>query len=215
MKYHNIFPQLRSSVGVDPVPEVRDPHVNSWSLRGTADPPGHETHHGPSPRLGLTDQRRSSISSAGVLPNLSPSTDLTGVQLEPVSNSTSLIVESKLEVSVTAAAGHQRQSNLLLNELELTVHLVLAPAGHVTSDPGTVGEEEVELVVARGEAGRVDVGVVEADVSVCVEDGEIIVQTASIELRMFEDPDDGVLRVIELLGRLEATSVPLSNTDFQ
>jgi len=85
----------------------------------------------------------------------------------------------------------------------------------VTSDPGTVGEEEVELVVARGEAGRVDVGVVEADVSVCVEDGEIIVQTASIELRMFEDPDDGVLRVIELLGRLEATGVPLSNTDFQ
>ena len=85
----------------------------------------------------------------------------------------------------------------------------------MTSDTGTVGEEEVELVVAGGEAGGVDVGVVEADVSVCVEDGEVIVQTAGIELRMFEDPDDGVLRVIELLGRLEATSVPLSNTDFQ
>merc|ERR1719412_1190719 len=98
MKYHNMFPQLRSSVGVDPVPEVRDPHINSGCLRSTTDPPGHQTHHGPSPRLSLTDQRRSSISSAGVLTNLSSSTDLTGVQLEPVAKSLSLVVKSSPQV---------------------------------------------------------------------------------------------------------------------
>ena len=85
----------------------------------------------------------------------------------------------------------------------------------MTSDPGAVGEQEVELIVTGGKAGGVHVGVVEVDVSVCVEDGEVVVETISVKLRMFEDPDDGVLRVIELLRRLEAAGVPFSDTDFQ
>merc|ERR1719278_818867 len=209
-----MFPQL--SVGVDPVPEVRDPGVNSWSLRGTTHPPGHQTDHSPSPRLSLADQRRSSISSAGVLTNLSPGTDLTGVQLEPVAEALSLVVESELQVRVTLTAGHQRHRHLPLDELELAVHLVLAPASHVAPHTSPVTEQEVELVVTGGQTGRVHVGAgVDLDVPLSVEDGDVVVQSARVELGVLEDPGDGVLLVVDLLGGVEATGVPLANTNFQ
>ena len=145
MKYHNMFPQLRSSVGVDPVPEVRDPHINSRSLRSTTDPPGHQTHHGPSARLSLTDQRRSSISSAGVLTNLSSSTDLTGVQLEPVSHSGLLGVESSLQGGVAAEVVHQRKGDFVLDELEVSSELVFTPASYVTPHSTSVTEEQHDI----------------------------------------------------------------------
>merc|ERR1719412_2356266 len=215
MKYHNMFPQLRSSVGVDPVPEVRDPHINSRCLRSTTDPPGHQTRHGPSPRLSLTDQRRSSISSAGVLPNLSPSTDLTGVQLEPVSNSGLLGVESNLQLSLALSGRDEREIHLLWDELELAVHLVLPPASHVAPHAGPVTEQEVELVVTGGQAGGVHVGMVEADVPVHVQDSEVVVQPGEAHLGVLEDPGDGVLLVSLGLGSIEACGVPLTNSDLQ
>ena len=66
-------------------------------MGGTTNAPGDETDNGPSTGLSLTDERRSSISSAGVLSNLSASTDLTGVQLEPVADSGLLGVEGALQ----------------------------------------------------------------------------------------------------------------------
>merc|ERR1719412_2994880 len=215
MKYHNMFPQLRSSVGVDPVSVVSDINIDSREIRGTSNTPGHQTHHCPSPRLSLTNERRPSISSAGVLPNLSPSTDLTGVQLEPVSYSGLLGVESNLQLSLALSGRDEREIHLLGDELELAVHLVLPPASHVAPHTCPVTEQEVELIVTGGETGGVHVGMVEADVSVHVEDGEVVVQPGETHVGVLEDPGDGVLLMSLRLGSIEACGVPLTNSDLQ
>merc|ERR1719412_1622616 len=215
MKYHNMFPQLRSSVGVDPVSVVRNINVDTRELRGTSNAPGDETDHGPSTRLSLTDERRSSISSTGVLANLSSSTDLTGVQLEPVANSGLPRVQSSLQLGLALSGGDKREIDLPWDELELAVHLILAPASHVASHSSPVAEQEVELVVAGGQAGRVHVGAVEADGSGHVEDGEVVVQPGETHAWVFEDPGHGVLLVSHRLGSIEACGVPLTHSDLQ
>ena len=73
----------------------------------------------------------------------------------------------------------------------------------------------VEHVVAGGQAGRVDVGVAEVDVPVGVEESDVVAESAGGELRMLQDPDDGVLLVVELLGAVEAAGVPLSHSGLQ
>ena len=73
----------------------------------------------------------------------------------------------------------------------------------------------VEHVVAGGQAGRVDVGVAEIDVPVGVEEGDVAAESAGGELRVLQDPDDGVLLVVELLGVVEPASVPLSHSGLQ
>ena len=79
-----------------------------------------------------------------------------------------------------------------------------------------VTEQEVELVVTGGQAGRVDVGTgVDLNVPLSVEDGDVVVQPAGVELGVLQDPRDGVLLVVDLLGGVEATGVPLTNSDFQ
>ena len=103
----------------------------------------------------------------------------------------------------------------MLDELKVSGELVLAPASHVTPHTSPVTEQEVELVVTGGQAGRVDVGTVEADVSVHVEDGEVVVQPGETHVGVLQDPRDGVLLVVDLLGGVEATGVPLTNSDFQ
>ena len=81
---------------------------------------------------------------------------------------------------------------------------------------GPVTEQEVELVVTGGQAGCVHVGAgVDLDVSLSVEDGDVVVQPAGVEIGVLEDPDDGVLLVVDLLGGVEPTGVPLANTNFQ
>ena len=185
-------------------------------MGGTTNAPGDETDNGPSTGLSLTDERRSSISSAGVLSNLSPSTDLTGVQLESVANSGLPRVQSNLQLGLALSGGDKREIDLLGDELELTVHLILAPASHVASHSSPVAEQEVELVVTGGQAGRVDVGAgVDLNVPLSVEDGDVVVQPAGVELGVLEDSGHGVLLVVYLLGGVEATGIPLANTDFQ
>ena len=138
------------------------------------------------------------------------------VQLLPVSGAGLAGVEGSLELGLALVVRHETEVNLLGDELECSINLVLAPASHVASDTSSIAEDVVELVVTGGQAGRVHVGVGEdINVSVCVEDGEVVVETASVELRMFKDPDYGVLRVIKLLGPVEPASIPFSDTDFQ
>ena len=73
----------------------------------------------------------------------------------------------------------------------------------------------VEHVVAGGQAGRVDVGVAQVDVAVGVEEGDVATESAGGELRVLQDPDDGVLLVVELLGVVEPAGVPLSHSGLQ
>ena len=127
-------------VGIDPVSVVRDLHVDSRKIWGTSNAPGHQTHHGPSSRLSLTYQRWSSISSAGILANLSSRTNLAGVELEPVTHARLTSVESKFEGGVTSELLHQRNINLVLDELKWSRKLILAPACDMAPHSGTIAE---------------------------------------------------------------------------
>ena len=50
---------------------------------------------------------------------------------------------------------------------------------------------------------------------VSVEESDVIAESASVELRVLEDPDHCVLLVVKLLRGIEATGVPLTNSHFQ
>ena len=124
-------------------------------------------------------------------------------------------VESKLESGLALITWHQRQVNLLGDELEAAINLVLAPPSHVTPAPGTIAEDVVKLVVTGGQTGGVDVGEAQVNVPVSVEKGDVIAQSSLVELRMFQDSDDSVLFMVELFRTIKTTGIPFSNTYFQ
>jgi len=89
---------------------------------------------------------------------------------------------------------------LLGNELEAPIHLVLAPASHIAANTSPIAELVAELVSARGQTCRVHIGMVHVDVSVGVEDRKVVAKTAVAHLWVLEDPSDGVLFMLGLLG---------------
>ena len=124
-------------------------------------------------------------------------------------------VKSNLKLGLTLTSRDQRQVNLLGDELEATIHLILAPSSHMTADTCPIAEDVVKLVVAGGQAGGVDVGVVDVDVPVHVEDGNVVAQSGGAHAGVLEDPDHGVLLVLLLLGSIEPGGVPLTHSHFQ
>ena len=62
----------------------------------------------PPSRLSLAHKRTASISSAGVLAHLTPSTDLTGVDEEPISSPSLLVVQGSSQLFLTLTASEQR-----------------------------------------------------------------------------------------------------------
>ena len=124
-------------------------------------------------------------------------------------------VESELESGLALITWHQRQVNLLGDELEAAINLVLAPPRHVTPDPGTIAEDVVKLVVTGWKTSGVDVGMVDVDVSVSVEDGDVVAESGGAHAGVLEDPDHGVLLVSLLLWSIETRGIPLSYSHLQ
>ena len=139
---------------------MRDPGVDAGHVAGTADTPGDEPHHGPPARLSLADQGAAPVPRAGILAHLAPGADLAITQCEPVAAVGPLPVEGRLQPGVAAVALDEGQVDLVLDELEATVHLVLAPASNPTPESGAVVEGMGELVLAGGQAGCVHVRLV-------------------------------------------------------
>jgi len=137
------------------------------------------------------------------------------VKLEPVPGALSLIVESNFEVVVASLIRNKRKRNLLLNELEASIKLILAPPSDPAPDPSPIVEHIVKLVVTGWKTRGVHIGLTEVNVSVSVEESDVIAESASAELRVFENPDNGVLLVILLLRLIETTGVPLPNSNLQ
>jgi len=124
-------------------------------------------------------------------------------------------IESNLELVLALSCGDEGEVDLLRDKLEGSVNLVLAPAGHVASDPGPVAEDVVELVVTRGHAGGVDVGVVQVDVPVHSEERDVVTQSGGAHAGVLQDPHNGVLLMLLLLWGIESRGIPFSNSDFQ
>ena len=139
------------------------------------------------------------------------------MELESVSDTSSWLtsIESDLQFSLALSGGNQRQINLLGDELECSINLVLAPASHVASDTRSITEDVVELIVTRWQAGGVDIWVVQVNISVSIEEGNVIAESSSSKLWVLENPDNCVLLMVESFRRVETTSIPFSNSNFQ
>ena len=72
-----------------------------------------------------------------------------------------------------------------------------------------------ELVSTRGQASCVHIWLVQVDVAVGVQDGNVVAQSSFVELRVLETPDNVVLIMPAGLWWVEATGVILTNTDLQ
>jgi len=103
----------------------------------------------------------------------------------------------------------------VLDELEGAVHFVLAPSGHPAPHSGSVVELVAKLIPTRRQTSCVHIWLVEVDVPVSVEDGNVVAQSSCIELRVLEKPDNSVLLVLHSLWVVEATGIVLTNTDLQ
>jgi len=73
----------------------------------------------------------------------------------------------------------------------------------------------IKHVVTRWQTRGVHIGTAQVNVPVSVEESDVIAESASVELRVLEDPDHCVLLVVKLLRGIEATGVPLTNSHLQ
>jgi len=103
----------------------------------------------------------------------------------------------------------------VLDELEFSSELVLPPASHVAPHPSPVTELVAELVTAGGEAGRVDVAVVQVDPLAQSQHGQVVAQTLPVEPRVDGGTEDVVLLVFVLLRPLVGAGVVLSDPDLE
>ena len=125
------------------------------------------------------------------------------------------MVQGTLQLVVAAVVLNERKVDLVLDKLEGAVHLVLAPSGHPASHSCAVVELVAELVSAGWQARSVHVRLVQVDVPVRVKERNVVAQPSCVELRVLEQPDHGVLLVLDGLWGVEAACVVLANTDFQ
>ena len=72
-----------------------------------------------------------------------------------------------------------------------------------------------ELIITGGKAGSIDISVTEVDSSVKSEDSDVVAQSLPVKLRMNGDPGHAVFFMLILLGSLECTRVPFTNSHFQ
>merc|ERR1719400_2942646 len=194
---------------------MRHPGVNSGDIAGASNSPSDKSNDSPPARLSLADKGAASVSCTGVLPHLASCTDLALAQAEPVATSSTLRVQSVLQLVVAAVVLNERKIHLVLDELERTVHFVLAPSSHPTPHSSPVVELVAKLIPTRRETSCVHIWVVEVDVPVSVQDGNVVAQSSCIELRVLEKPDNSVLLVLRCLWGVEATGIVLANTDLQ
>merc|ERR1712226_1777076 len=123
--------------GVDPLLVVVNIGVHSRDMGAASDPPSHQANHCPPSGLSLADKRASSVTSASIFPILCPRAHLSLAELEPVSNSRLFLVERSLQGCVALRGGHQWHVDLV--------------------------EDMIKLLLAGGEAGRGDIGVLQVN----------------------------------------------------
>merc|ERR1719167_1345220 len=173
------------------------PCIDSGHIAGASNTPGDKSNNSPPARLALADEGTASVSRTGVLSHLTSRTDLTLAQAEPVAASSALLVQGTLQLVVAAVVLNKRKVNLVLDELEGAVHLILAPSGHPASHSCAVVELVAELVSAGWQACGVHVRLVQVDVPVRVKQRNVVAQPSCVELRVLEQPDHGVLLVLD------------------
>jgi len=137
------------------------------------------------------------------------------MKLKPVTNTGLAGVEGCLELGLALVVGHETEVNLLGDKLECAVNLILAPASHVAPHPCAICEDVIKLIVTRWQTRGVHIRVIEADVPVHSEEGDVVTEPGEGHGGVLEDPDHCVLLMTLLLRGIEATGVPLTNSHLQ
>merc|ERR1711976_135935 len=107
----------------------------------------------------LANKGRAAISDTGVLAHLTTCADLARMEHKPVTHSGLARVEGSLQLGLALIVGDEAQVYLLGDKLESAVNLILAPAGYVAADSGSIGKDVIKLVVAGRKTGGVDIRV--------------------------------------------------------
>merc|ERR1712073_277596 len=141
--------------------------VNSRHVGATSNTPCHQPHHCPPSRLSLADERASSISSACVLSILCSRAHLSLCELEPIPNTRFLLVESLLQSCVALGGRHNWHVDLVLDELERSREFIFSPSSRPAPCASAVAEDIIELLLARWEAGRRHIRVLQVNNSGC------------------------------------------------
>jgi len=185
--------------------------VDSRHVGATSDTPCHQPHHSPSSRLSLADKGASSVSSARVLSILCSRAHLSLCELEPIPNTRFLLVESLLQSYVALSGRHNWYVNLVLDELERSRELIFAPSSRPAPCSSAVAEDIIELLLARREASRRHIRVLEVDNSGGDHHSNVVAEALGVKLRVADDFGNGVFNVAPSLRRVEATGVVFTN----
>jgi len=185
--------------------------VDSRHVGATSDTPCHQPHHSPPSRLSLADKGASSVSSARVLSILCSRAHLPLCELEPIPNTRFLLVESLFQSCVALGGGHNWHVYLVLDELERSRELIFAPSSRPTPCTSAIAEDIIELLLARWEASRRHVRVLEVDNSGGDHHSNVVAEALGVKLRVPNDFGNGVFNVAPSLRRVEATGVVFTN----
>merc|ERR1711902_187903 len=188
--------------------------VDSRNMGATSDTPCHQPHHSPSSGLSLADERASSVSSARVLSILCSRAHLSLCELEPIPNTRFLLVESLLQSCVALGGRHNWHVHLVLDELERSRELIFAPTSRPTPCTSAIAEDIIELLLARWEASRRHVRVLEVDNSRGDHHSNVVAEALGVKLRVADDFGNGVFNVAPSLRRVEATGVVFTDADL-
>jgi len=185
--------------------------VDSRNMGATSDTPCHQPHHSPSSRLSLADKGASSVSSARVLSVFCSRAHLSLCELEPIPNTRFLLVESLLQSCVALGGGHNWHVHLVLDELERSRELIFAPSSRPAPCSSAVAEDIIELLLARREASRRHIRVLEVDNSGGDHHSNVVAEALGVKLRVPDDFGNGVFNVAPSLRGVEATGVVFTN----
>jgi len=185
--------------------------VDSRHMGATSDTPCHQPHHSPSSRLSLADEGASSVASARVFSVFCSRAHLSLCELEPIPNSRFLLVESLFQSYVALSGRHNWHVNLVLDELERSRELIFAPSSRPAPCSSAVAEDIIELLLARREASRRHIRVLEVNNSGGDHDSNVVTEALSVKLRVANDFGNSVFNVAPSLRGVEATGVVFTN----
>jgi len=185
--------------------------VDSRNMGATSDTPCHQPHHSPSSRLSLADKRASSVSSARVLSVLCSRAHLSLCELEPIPNTRFLLVESLFQSCVALGSRHNWHVHLVLDELERSREFIFAPSSRPAPCSSAVAEDVIELLLARWEASRRHIRVLQVDNSCGDHHSNVVAKALDVKLRVADDFGNSVFNVAPSLRGVEATSVVFTN----
>jgi len=134
---------------------------------------------------------------------------------ESVPSASLLVVQGNPQLSLTLTSANKRKVNLSLDELKVSIEVILAPASNPAPCAGAILEGVRKLFLRRRKTGSVDVGVVQVDVLVNKEDGKVIAESGIAHERVLEDPSDSVFFMSEGLWGVETTGIIFTNSHFQ